>query len=1108
MTPQSRVWVAACVLALVAGTTVDAHASMAPRDYEGPLEVGPPGQAPPQAPPAPPAGQPPTQPPSGPPPPAESPPAPEGDDGFAVEDESLGGDDDGFEVEDADFSEEDLANTHIIAPTAPADPAAEAEDEAELTGECDADGFCFEDLSEDEEALAREAEVPKVEVKGPHGTVSGKILDASSGSPLIGVDVEVVGTKYKTTTGVDGTYTLDLPPGTYNVRIRYDTYEGITFERVVVGQDKTVTLNQDLKPIAGMTQTVVVEGEINRESSAGKLLERKKSTAARDMMSRDDISKAGGGSTSSVARRIVGSSVVGGRYLFVRGLGHRYGNTLFDGARVPSPDPSLRTVPLDIFPSSALGAINIQKTAMPDVPADFAGASVQLESREAPDDWTFTIGADFGVNTATSFRESAAGDKFAGDGVGFGNIGRQLPPSHDTEYPIDPAAQAPGSLDNVFTAEEIEALGESFPSLNTAVNLRRALPNFGAKASLGNTFHPYGTDLGFLTAVSFSHQTQTLRELLQVWQKNDQCADDAPAGTVCELESEPNTRYRDSLETTQNVRWAALGLLKWKFNRYNRLELLGMYTRDADNEARRLGNYDADNDVDSYVTSIGGRNTPVVTTRLRYQMRSIVFTRLGGKHEFPSANRFAIDWFGSYAQARQDDPLLREVLVTRNDADIGYVLDPNESGKFQFMNLVDNTGTGAINFTAPFKQWRQIEGKVKFGVWAEGKARNFSSRTFRFKLTNGTPAPVIDDDNYLNPDSIGGSKSDMETQFYPIEFTREQDSYTGNQEIFAGYAMLELPFVRWFKMAGGVRYEYNNIRVRPYDRFGRPVDPNYNADIRTNSPLPSLALIFSPNNSMNIRLSGSQTVARPEFRELSPFLFTDFIGGYDVQGQPNLRASKIWNADLRWEWFPSATEVVAISGFTKYFIDPIERVIRPRIPPLVSYQNAQGALNVGVELEGRKNLEFIHKTLRDLSIGVNFAYIYSKVQIDPNAMDGDLQPVSTNLERPMEGQSPYVLNAYIGYDNDNSGTALRLLFNTFGRRIAYVGGLGLPDIYEEPIHSLDFVLSQRLYKGLGLDLGVGNILNWQKRLTIGSAREVTNSVRRGVNFTLGLKYTF
>jgi outer membrane receptor protein involved in Fe transport len=276
--------------------------------------------------------------------------------------------------------------------------------------------------------------------------------------------------------------------------------------------------------------------------------------------------------------------------------------------------------------------------------------------------------------------------------------------------------------------------------------------------------------------------------------------------------------------------------------------------------------------------------------------------------------------------------------------------------------------------------------------------------------------------------------------------------------------------------------------------------------------LPSLGLIFSPTEKQNIRLVGTRTLARPEFRELAPFTFTDFVGGVEVQGNTELQQTKIWNADLRWEWFPSSSEVIAVSAFYKFFDEPIEKVKLPRIPQLASFRNADAAQNIGAELEARKNLEFIWKKLRDLSIGVNFAYIYSRVRLRDrcvvtqmnNCLDDTLADVSTSRVRPLQDQSPYVVNAYVSYDNENIGTGARVLYNVAGRSIYEVGGLGLPDIYLEPQHNLDVVFTQRLYKGLSTEFTASNLLNapvwWSQQ------GEYTEFWRQGLTFTLGISW--
>lgn len=1032
------------------GIGVSEVQSAGPRDYEGPQGWSVEGE--------------PIPPPPAETPPAEAPPA-EGD----------------FPVEDA---------TPPAETPAPAEPAAPPPEEE---GGCADGDFCVEDLTTDEEALKKEL-APKAAPKlaGPSGTVSGRLLDATSGSPLIGVNVIVVGTQYKTKTDVDGRYELPVPPGTYQLRIWYDAYEGMTISGIVVAKDQTVAVNRDLKPVAGMVQTMVVTAEINKESSAGKLVERKKSVAARDMMSRDDIRKSGGGATSAVARRIVGSTIVGDRFLFVRGLGHRYGNTLFDGARLPSPDPNLRTVPLDIFPSGALSAINVQKTATPDVPADFAGASVQLESREAPDKWTFQIDGRFGINTQTSFQEGLTGDHFKGDNFATGNLGRDLPSLYDTKQPIRPT-----SMDGdkqAFTPQQIEKFGESLPSLKTAIGRHAALPNFGGGVQLGNTFKPWGTRLGFLTALNYANTTQTRDETYRIYN-----TEQAKPGDPYTL----NTRNPDvdiqGTKTTQNVQVSALGLVKWKLDQNNRVNLLGFYTRDADNESRVL---------EGRLRTTCGEQFYCRNTRLRYIMRSVLFTRLGGKHEIPAAKGFTVEWFGSYAQARQDDPLLREMLFYRRTGDApqdsNYNVDTNESGKFQFFKLLDHAGSGALDFTMPFKQWGQLESRFKFGAWAEAKRRTFGVRTFDFEprgfggqLPSGTG-------NILNAGSIGDGTGSPDP-FSIKEVTRPggQDGYAGKQEVYAGYAMLDLPLVRWLRMVGGARLEANRIRVEPFDVFGGAIDSKANAQIKTLNVLPSLNLIFAARKDMNVRLVGAQTVARPEFRELAPFVFTDFAGGFTVQGYSKLTATKIWNADMRWEWFPSANEVLAVSVFYKHFDAPIERMIATS-PRLQTYRNARFANNVGVELEGRKNLEFISKSLRDLSLGLNFAYIFSRVQIAAPKEGDLLAPTST--QRYLEGQSPYVLNAYLGYDNERSGTNARVLFNTFGRRIAFVGGNHLPDVYELPIHTMDVTFAQRIYKGLSMSFSAFNLLNWRQRFVQGDNNDIFYSTRRGIFFLVGLSY--
>jgi hypothetical protein len=597
----------------------------------------------------------------------------------------------------------------------------------------------------------------------------------------------------------------------------------------------------------------------------------------------------------------------------------------------------------------------------------------------------------------------------------------------------------------------------------------------------------YGNDgrLGFLASAGYKAKHQTLRE------QNRLFGLDGERLTAV-------TDYDHGIKTTYNVAWSGIGLVKWKLHRHHRLELLGLYSRDADDETRELRG----------IVQPVSPTVPVINTRQRYVMRSVLMTRLGGKHELPRAKRLTLGWFGSYAQARRDDPAMRDMLFTTESDP--PVLDPtNGGGKQLFLDLVDHTESGALDLTLPFEQWGGLASRVKAGVWVEGKQREFFARRFAFNRAGSTPLPA-GTGNVLNPDTIGGGNPSGGVPFYLAETTRANDNYDAEQEIYATYAMVDLPLVRWLRLSGGARFEASFIDMQAFDLFDRGAEvPNGSASLKDHDVLPSVSLIFSPRDSMNIRLVGTRTLARPEFRELAPFQFTDFVGGLAIEGDPTLESGKIWNADLRWEWFPSASEVVAASLFYKYFERPIERFRKAQY--LVSFRNAPRAQNVGLELELRKNLEFIGEAFDGISLGANFAYVFSRVDlgegcdelIDPGCSVTDK---STSRVRPLQGQSPYVVNAYLDYANDESGTSMRLLYNAFGRRIEDVGGFMLPDTYEESIHDFDLVLGQEIYDGLALSLEIDNILNYPRTFTQGARRNVSYLAWPGTTFMLGLSY--
>jgi TonB-dependent receptor len=287
--------------------------------------------------------------------------------------------------------------------------------------------------------------------------------------------------------------------------------------------------------------------------------------------------------------------------------------------------------------------------------------------------------------------------------------------------------------------------------------------------------------------------------------------------------------------------------------------------------------------------------------------------------------------------------------------------------------------------------------------------------------------------------------------------------------IYAVYAMIDLPLHARLRLVAGLRFEAAQQRLRSRDP--RNGDLPIEVALDTYDPLPSANLVFAVRDDMNLRASASMTVARPEFRELAPFQFADFFGGELVQGNPALTRTRIANADLRWEWFLGAADVIAVSAFYKYFDRPIETTINAGGDLIRSFANASSAQNFGAELELRKELRFAGRGARGLSLGGNLSLIYSRVDLT------GVQGQQTSTERPLQGQSPFVVNLFAELDRPDWGTQARLLYNVFGERIDQVGAFGLPDKFEQPRHELGLTVSQRLSGGLALRFSAKNLLN-------------------------------
>ncbi|MDX1748455.1 MAG: TonB-dependent receptor, partial [Halobacteriales archaeon] len=329
--------------------------------------------------------------------------------------------------------------------------------------------------------------------------------------------------------------------------------------------------------------------------------------------------------------------------------------------------------------------------------------------------------------------------------------------------------------------------------------------------------------------------------------------------------------------------------------------------------------------------------TEIRDTRLYWIEEDVLSSTLRGEHLFADLANSRIDWRLNYSRAERNEPDLRETLYEFNPAVSDFVLaDESQSGFRMFNDLDDRVWDAGVDWSIFFSQWGGLPAELKLGGSYSNRERDFTSRRFRLTPRNVIGLDLSQDAEVLfAPENIG--------PFFELkEETRNTDTYSATHDLYSGYAMLDLPLSRKLRFVGGARIESSDQEVRTFDPFA--VTPRVETAVLDDVDiLPGINLVYGLTNEMNVRGSFSRTVNRPEFRELSPFEFTDVVGGRAIVGNPNLKRATIDNFDLRWEWFTGPGEVVAVSVFHKEFTDPIERIVEPTAQLRTSFDNALGA---------------------------------------------------------------------------------------------------------------------------------------------------------------------
>lgn len=923
--------------------------------------------------------------------------------------------------------------------------------------------------------------------------VWGRLYDKKSGEGALEATVTVKGTNIQVVTDYEGYYRLELPPGSYDIEFFYEMYEPMKIGGVNVRAGTVTQEDGALTGQAGAMEEVVIEDEAETQSIEGLALKRQRAVASGDAVGREEISKGTDSNAAEAAQRVVGANIVGGRFVYVRGLGERYSNSLLSGYPLPSPEPDRAAVPLDVFPAAVLDSITIVKVFTPDIPADFAGGSVQIETRSVPAEPLLNVKIQGGINTQSTFQNRLSSPGGGLDWLGFDDGTRALPNSAKTGYQLRTGSETP---DGQIESEELIAAGRDINKNPMGLGESATPIDHGFSVVGGNTWtFKRGEKLGVLASLNYSHTYEKYDDMIL---RQFQPDTEDPRGVI-----ERQDYTVDS--GVEKVRWGAFGKLSFLPDPHHKLTVTGLHSQLADARASLYEGFDLD------------ASANLAASQSSWVERGLSMGMLGGNHEFPGLGGAELDWDASLARAYRDEPDRRDAVYSYNER-FGYVYQSgSESGRHFWATQTEDSYGGKLDWTQPLAKGKNVW-LAKFGGLVNLKERAFAARRFSFRSTNNTaeyidayacegetyaidcPDRLFIDDNIGAPPPPG---SDFRA-LYLDESTVEGDFYTAHLHVYAGYAMLDVDFSETLRLVAGARVEVTDQAVDPLD-FEQNLIEDKAASLESADVLPAVALAFAATKNVKTRMSYAQTLARPQVRELAPFVFSDYFGGPVTSGNPDLQLTYIHNVDARVEYWFEVADVAALSTFYKNFQAPIEPVLIATGggSPLLTYRNAEGANLVGLELELRKGLGFIAQPLTDFSLITNFTATYSRTQLSEEDVN-----FLTSASRSMVNQAPWVFNAALNYEAD-FGMNARITYNINGTTLTQVGANGMPDSYLHPRHALDFSIAQKFLKSWDVQFQIQNITNDDWVTTMGKEEQedlITRRYTEGAIFQLSLGY--
>lgn len=894
------------------------------------------------------------------------------------------------------------------------------------------------------------------------GRISGKIVDYETGEPLIGCNVIIEGTSIGAPADIDGNYVIQsVPVGRYNLIFSSIGYSKTKIENVEIINDKVSVINVSLRIESIKTDEVIVQAKAENSFEAALLNKRKSSSSISDGISAEQIKKTPDATSADALKRVTGISILDNKYIFVRGTSDRYSGALLNNTSLASTENEKRSFAFDLLPSNLIDNTIIDKSFTSDKPGNYSGGIVNINTIDFPSKLTLkiSVGNSYGSNTSFNDFQSYNGGKL--DFLGIDDGTRALP------------SKFPSNLNKGnYSREEINNYAKLFNN-EWKTSSRKAPLNNNFMLSFGDGVTLIGENFGFIFGLSYKSGFEN-RDIIRN-----------------EYEADGQKRFSFSgNQSTFSTLWGGLFNISYKISNNHKLSFKNTYSHSSDDEVSMLKG--------AQYTDAG---TEQKQSAIRFTSREIYSGQLFGEHYFEGLGKLKLDWNLSNSLSKKDEPDYRRLIYARDigsDDDYYAVLgfQPNlkNGGRF-FSNMDEDTKSFAANITLPVS-----ESKIKVGTLIEKTNRDFNSRLISVIIN--APGNGFTDFSLLRlpDDEIFKAENFRKNGFSIGEYANGTNNYNALQNIYAAYFMAEIPFNLFnsdFRLVGGLRYEKSEQLINSQDLSDQK---DIKIKLNKGNFLPSLNLVYKLNDITNVKFSFSQTINRPELRELAPFAYFDFSTQTSLRGNEKLKQANVNNFDLRAELFPNIGEILSAGIFYKEINDAIEKVVvtGSSLGSERTFANSDFARVYGLELEARLSLSYLSSSLSNFSFGANASWISSKVNVKST------QTTVARENRPLQGQSPYVYNFGIYYQNFDSGTDISLLYNRIGSRIIEVATAYEEDIIEKPRDILDLTISQDISNYLSLKLSVKDILAQDQRFTQGKNLSRLNSKESALG--LGISY--